>query len=864
MIHLRRIQFFAITTILGLLIVVTAIGFFNRHNADRQIMEMGEENNISLTRSLANALWTDVEKLVNNVPDTEPQNIAPNAFTDQFLERVAHQVKDLSIVKVKVYDLQGNTVFSSQASQIGQRQGDNIGVLSALAGKVETEITHRETFPSFDGVIENRSLISSYIPLRHHQDGKIFGVFELYRDVTPLLEKSQRDQWYVTSILGAILSPIVLLLLVVVWRMDGNIQAHERSRRRYVKQIETDKITLEKRIVERTQALVDLNEELQIEVQVRREAEEELCLAGSVYANTVEGIVVTDSKGIIQSVNPAFSAVTGYSSAEAVGENMSLLKSGRHNHEFYDKMWGELQSEGRWSGEIWNRRKNGELYPERSSISAIRDGNGNIHRFVKIMSDVADIKKSEQQLQFLVHHDPLTGLPNRLLLLDRIQRAFSYASRFEQMVGVLSIGIDRFKMVNDTAGRQIGDLLLKSVAIRLAGCLREEDSIARTGGDEFVILATGLLEVNKAAKVCNKIFEATKEPFMVGDKPFYLTVSIGVSVFPFDKGEYEEYLYFAEKAMRRAKEKGGGQFEFYTGEMGAVSVKRLAMESGLRRALEREELFLMYQPQIDVASGRLLSVEALIRWKNDELGLVSPANFIPVAEESNLIVSIGEWVLRTACQQAVSWQEEGYAPIRIAVNLSARQFMDRNLINIVKQALHDTGLDPKYLELELTEGMFMKDIDETIELLNVFKSMGLQISIDDFGTGYSSLSYLKRFPIHTLKIDRAFIRDITEDPDDAAITRTIISMAKNLNLQVVAEGVAAPDQLEYLRELGCDLVQGFLFSPPVSASELSFFLDEDLTYRIGGKEDDAVSPQLHTNDGKVISFPSLPKARCCG
>ncbi|MBF0379730.1 MAG: EAL domain-containing protein [Magnetococcales bacterium] len=857
MLHLRRKQLLSISTIIGLIAVVIAVGFFNNHNTKKQIMELGEQNNIALTRSIVNSLWPALESLVTYSAQSDDGSLAPSVETDQFKQLLSWHVKDLSIAKVKVYNLDGVTVFSSQDSQIGDLQSDNEGVVQSLSGNVLSEITFKETFPSFDGVVEDRSLISSYVPLRQEIDGEIVGALELYRDVTPLLAKAERDQWYTTLGVGAILLTIVIVLLGVVWRMDCKIKSHENARRRYTAQIEKDKVTLEDRIFKRTQALADLNESLQIEVSVRRQAESELRLAGSVYENTSEGIVITDPQGVVQSVNPAFTAVTGYESEEIVGQNMSLLKSGRQGEDFYNDFWEQLGSTGKWRGEFWNRRKNGEIYPEQASINSIRDGRGGIEQFVKVFSDVSEIKKSEQQLQFLVHHDPLTGLPNRLLLLDRMQRAFSYANRFEQMVAILSIGIDRFKMINDTAGRAVGDQLLKRVGLRLSSCLRDEDSIARAGGDEFLILATGILEVKSAAKICKKIMEAMKEPFTVDDKDFYVSVSIGISIYPYDKGTLEDYLGHAEKAMQRAKEKGGDQTEYYTTEMGDVSSKRLALENGLRHALEKDQLFLMYQPQIDVATGRLLSVEALVRWKSPELGLISPANFIPLAEESNLIIAIGEWVLRTACQQAVVWQEEGFAPIRIAVNLSARQFLDNNLMDIVERALYDTGLDPKYLELELTEGMFMKDVNETIALLEIFKKMGLKISIDDFGTGYSSLSYLKRFPIHTLKIDRAFIRDITKDSEDAAITKTIISMAKNLNLQVVAEGVASSDQLEFLRELGCDLVQGFLFSPPVFAEELSFFLEEDRIFRDCAKNDEMIVPKLHMAEGETLHFPCV-------
>ncbi|MBF0160974.1 MAG: EAL domain-containing protein [Magnetococcales bacterium] len=661
------------------------------------------------------------------------------------------------------------------------------------------------------------------------------------------------------EMVGMLLLPVVVSLLLLR-HLNHVLQSHEQNRLQWMEEIEHSKIQLEQRVRERTQELTSLNWALQNEVNVRRHAEHELSLAASVYRNSGEGIVILDAQGRIRSVNAAFANTSGYSLDELEGKEWTLLKSAQHDADFCQMAYQTLLTNDCWRGEVWCLKKTGDLVPEFLHVSTIRDSNGLVQHYVAVANDLTELTQARKQVEFLAHYDALTGLPNRSLLLDRMHQAFSYAQRFEQLVAVMLLGLDRFKLTNELLGRKSGDQLLREVADRIRHCVREEDSVARLSGDEFVILATGLPDVNTAAKVASKIMQAFETPFMLGTESHPITASMGMTVYPFDQGDPSHYLQCAGSAMAKAKESGGGHYRYYTQEMGVVAEKRLAMERGLRYALEREELFLYYQPQIDVISGRVVGVEALIRWKNRELGLVSPAQFIPLAEESNLIIAIGEWVLRTACSQAVAWRQEGFAPIRVAVNLSARQFQHPGLMESVESALRDTGLEAHYLELELTEGLFMGNLNGLVSLLETIEKKGLLLSIDDFGTGYSSLSYLKKFPVHTLKIDQAFIRDIIDDPDDAAITRTIIAMAKNLNLQVVAEGVASVEQLEFLRTLGCDIVQGFLFSPPVPPEEITLFLEEDQTIRPDQKPEGCQThaTKAFSSDGKVIPFPGRP------
>ncbi|MBF0215113.1 MAG: EAL domain-containing protein, partial [Magnetococcales bacterium] len=554
-----------------------------------------------------------------------------------------------------------------------------------------------------------------------------------------------------------------------------------------------------------------------------------LDLATRVFASIQEGVVVTDASGAICSTNHAFCTMTGFSDEELVSQNMRLLKSGRHEPEFYEKLWNALLNHGQWQGNIWNRRKNGDIYPQWSTINCIRSDDGVIRYFVGVLSDLTDIRESEEQLKFLAHYDPLTELPNRILFKDRLNQAMAQARRTNQLLGVLWLGLDRFRQVNGVGNRAMGDMVLKAIGARLKHALREGDTVARTGGDEFAILATNILEVQHLSHVADKVLRAVNENIQIGDHSLRMSTSIGITLFPMDDTDSDTLLKHAETAMGQVKGRGGNGYQFFTHQMGEIAMRRWNIERGLQTALDRQEFFLHYQPQFCVKTGRIVGVEALVRWRSPQFGLVSPDQFVTLAEESGLIVPLGEWILREACQQNMRWQEAGFAPVKMAVNISPRQFMTDNLEAMVEQALIDTGLDPQWLELEITEGLFLSDQKRVLSVLNHWRAKKMHIAIDDFGTGYSSLSYLTSYPVHSLKIDRSFIRDVSHNPDSAAVTRTILSLAKNLHLTVVAEGVANEEQMRFLKGLGCDKVQGFLFSPPVPADDITPFFKQDPT-----------------------------------
>lgn len=542
-----------------------------------------------------------------------------------------------------------------------------------------------------------------------------------------------------------------------------------------------------------------------------------LYLAEKVIESSLEGILVTDADARIISVNPAFTRLTGYSADEVMGRNPRILSSGRQSRAFYTRMWEEINADGCWQGEVWNRRKNGEIFPELLTINAIRDHEGRLTNYAALFSDISEVKENQQRIRDLAYYDPLTGLPNRRLLDDRLQVELAHAGRQRSRVAVMFVDLDRFKRINDSLGHEVGDQLLVEVANRLRACLRDDDTVARMGGDEFVVVMSDFDGPDGAVHAANRMAGALRSPICVDGRELVVTCSIGISLYPDDGRDSSTLIKNADVAMYRAKAEGRNAFQLYQPAMNARSLEHLALEAALHRALPSGELLLHYQPIVGVDDRRNVAAEALLRWRHPDLGVVSPADFIPIAEETGLIVPIGEWVLRTACVQHRAWREAGRVPIRMMVNISARQFRDHDFVGMVRRVLRETEMPAHLLTLELTESILMDDTSHAIALLEELRTLGLRVALDDFGTGYSSLGYLKRFPIDELKIDRLFVRDIDRNPRDAALAAAIISIGHSLGLRVVGEGVETASQLETLTAHGCDLVQGYYFSPPVAA-----------------------------------------------
>lgn len=546
-----------------------------------------------------------------------------------------------------------------------------------------------------------------------------------------------------------------------------------------------------------------------------RNAEKRIELASIIFESAVEGVLITDDKNKIEYVNQAFISITGYTEKEAIGNTPGLLRSDRHDKSFYQRMWHALAETGRWQGEIWNRRKSGEAYPEWLSITAIKSGKEKVTKYIAVFHDITDMKQIEEEMKYRAYHDALTGLPNRLLFKDRLNLAIAAARRHEGNLAVLFVGLDRFANINESLGHAMGDMVLQNIARRIQSCVGEEDTVSRFGGDEFTLLLSGISGEDDAIKIAHKIMNSFYNPFIMDEHELYLTVSIGISMYPSDSREADSLLTNASLAIKRAKSDGKNTYQLYTSDMNTKASRRLTLESNLRKALKREEFVVYYQPKLDVKTQLITGAEALVRWMHPVSGLALPGGFIPLAEETGMILPIGEWVLREACGRARQWHEQGYESLSVSVNLSALQFHRQNLVKMIESVLEDTGLNPNRLELEITESAIMGEVESAIATMREINEMGVSISIDDFGTGYSSLGYLNRFPIYALKIDRTFVYNITKVPDSATIAAAIISLAHSLRLKVVAEGVETWEHLDFLRKRGCDEVQGFLFSPPV-------------------------------------------------
>lgn len=576
-------------------------------------------------------------------------------------------------------------------------------------------------------------------------------------------------------------------------------------------------------------AIHDMVVNLTREIAQRKQAEQDLRLSAMVFENNTEAIMITDAAQRIVMVNQAFAVITGYQAGEVLGKDPRLLSSGKHNRTFFESFWQSLNSQDLWRGEIWNKRKNGEVFPEWVTISVLRDERRQVTHYVAVYLDITERKKEEERINYLANYDVLTGLPNRHLLTDRMELALSTAQRHAGRAGVLFIDLDRFKNINDSLGHDIGDALLKQVALRLKACLRRTDTIARQGGDEFVAILTELESAEEVIFVAEKMIESLQGKFTLGEYQLSISPSIGISIYPDDADTPVELLRNADLAMYRAKDSGRNNFQFYAPEMNVRAVERLRLENGLRMAIAQQQLMVYYQPKVGVVSGDMLGMEALLRWQHPEWGFVSPALFIPVAEESGLINEIGEWVLRQTCVQLRLWQAQGYQIVPVSVNLSARQLRQGDILARILTILHDAGLDARYLELEITESMLMDMGAAGVTVLEQLRAAGIVLSLDDFGTGYSSLSRLKNLPLDRLKIDQSFVRDIVTDPDDASIVSATAVLAHALDMRVTAEGVETQQQLDFIKSLNCEEYQGYLFSRPLPADEVVKFLHRSFT-----------------------------------
>ncbi len=572
---------------------------------------------------------------------------------------------------------------------------------------------------------------------------------------------------------------------------------------------------------ERTAALQFANLRLSEDIAARMRNEKSLRLRERIIEVSSNAIILcsADAPGyLIEYVNPAFERITGYAASEVIGQRLADLQGPEHARQDMHAIIDALQEQREGKAIVRNFRKDGSTYWSELFVAPVRDdGDGPVSHFVVAQYDISTVMRFEQELEFQSRHDVLTGLANRLLLRERLEQAMAVARRSTLPLWVVFIDLDRFKFVNDTLGHDAGDTLLKLIADRLRAATREVDTVARLGGDEFVLLLPQHANSDPGQVILQRVLDAVAQPLQVGGHEFFLTCSMGVAAYPDDGDNAETLIKHADIAMYRAKEQGRNHWQSYAPAMNASMLARLSLESELRHALERGQFHLVYQPQVELDSGTVVGMEALLRWQHPTLGAIAPGDFIHLAEEMGLIVPIGAWALQTACAQAKAWQRAGLGGLRLAVNLSARQFRQGGLLQSVREILAVTGLEPRFLELELTESMMMQDVDQAIATMGKLKALGLQLSIDDFGTGYSSLAHLRHFPIDVLKIDKSFVSDILYSADDAAIVQAIIALAHSLRLKVIAEGVETAQQLAFLRQHGCDQMQGYLFSRPLAA-----------------------------------------------
>ena len=906
------VRFFPLFALILVILAGLALGTLVHRHEVAQLERMAEERNASLAQVFRKLTQIEIAALAN------AGNDASGPQRERLRKDLTDLMRESDVVKLKVYDLNGITLFSTQESQVGENQSANPGFIRAKGGRIATELTHRDHFSSFDGEVQNIDLVSSYVPVK--DDEKVIGVFELYQNVTPLMRRIGESLWQMGAAVSAVLGALYLLLVAIVLRSqkillerdallgEANRELDQRvlertvelrkseARLKSLSEMSSDffwETDSEHRFIHRSltnhkqhdpglnseqlygmkvwdlpivsgvgtfQALQLMRNQKPIrDMEISRrthtgkiqhllvsadpqfdesgafvgflgvgsditrkvEADAALRISDAAF-EAQDATMVTDADSVIIRVNQAFVELTGYTADEVIGQTPIFLRSDRHDSAFYKAMWHSIHTTGHWRGEVWDRKKSGEVYPKWLTISAVTSANGVVTHYIGTHFDISDRKKAEEKIAELAFFDPLTGLPNRTLLGDRLRQSLTNSHRDGNHGAALFIDLDLFKVLNDTKGHAVGDLLLQQVGERLKLGVREGDTVARQGGDEFVVilsdLAPGVEEAAAQVKsIGRKLLDALATPFMLETHEHQITASIGATLFSGTQKSIDDILKQADLAMYKAKDSGRNAMRFFDPLMQQLVVERSLNERAFRQAVAEQQFVLYYQPFVN-ADQRVMGVEALVRWNHPERGLVAPGEFITLAEETGLIVPLGSWVLESACQQIADWQHHPRLfEITVSVNVSAVQFRQEDFTAQVLATLERTAADPTRLKLELTESLLIDNVEDVIFKMNTLRAIGVQFSLDDFGTGYSSLAYLSRLPFDQVKIDRSFVRNIETNDDSVAICAAIVSLGHSLKLKVVAEGVETQAQRYFLSTVHkCDLLQGFLFSRPLA------------------------------------------------
>ena len=750
------------------------------------MLAIGERQNYQLARSISNSVFPEFTSFLGTLGRLDRrQQISDPLFL--VLDRTLRsRVKGLAVLKVQIYNAKNQTLYSTNTADIGVvREKDYPGGRAIRSGHPVSALDFRSTFESLQGSIRDRHVLSTYVPINESPGKAANFVLEVYVDVTSDIATINRAQITVLAGSAGVLFLVFVAMYVAARRADNL---------------------------------------LSMEAELSQQAMEASSRLGAIVDQSINEVYIF-SRGSLKfiQVNKGALRNLGYGWDELSEMTPYDIKPEYSEQDFRAAIAPLLSGElKQLFFETIHQRKDGSTYPVDVRLQLSSVGDDSV--FVAMIMDTTEQKAAESRISFLAYHDELTELPNRNLFLDRLQQALFDADREEHLVAVMFLDIDRFKNINDSLGHTAGDKLLIEAARRLKQVLRTGDTVSRFGGDEFSVLLSGVHNVADCTLVADKIMERMMEPFLIDGKELVVTVSIGITLYPFDDGEVDGLLKNADIAMYHAKEAGRNNYQFYSSAMAQAAADRMGIELSLRHALINDELVVHYQPIQDIASGEIVGVESLVRWQHPDQGLIAPDKFIGIAEETGLIVPVGNWVLRTACEQIQALGDVGRPSLRLAVNLSPRQFRGPTLIQDIEEIFHATGFDPSRLDLEITEGLLMDDHDLVKDQLDRLTSAGIKLSIDDFGTGYSSLGYLKRLPINNLKIDRSFVDDLSHDRDDAAIVSSIISMAHYLGLKTVAEGVENPEQFAFLKQAGCDQAQGYLIEKPMPIEQLRLFL----------------------------------------